>query len=318
MLGEPRAPSCTLPLTLAPSPLPPPHPPAHRSKNPRSEFISIDTTNILFLCGGAFVDLDRQARARGGSGSRSCLALAGGRKGWVAGARRRRQVQPLAAGGPRARRCAGAVLRSPPPSRPARPSTNHLQVSERVAASSIGFGNPVRARGTPSTIAAQSAALQQVRPARGRAWGGRKGSALGAGCQSALFTSHPCTHPPTHFVFALTHALLHIFPSLCCPPPVRACACRWSSATSSPTASSQSLWAASQSSPPCRRARRCCVGCAAVRARCCGGVGRCRLQIAGRALLHPVSNKGSAQQLPLHTLLHQPSATHPPPLAGRR
>ncbi|PRW60516.1 ATP-dependent Clp protease ATP-binding subunit isoform A [Chlorella sorokiniana] len=64
-------------------------------KNPRGDFIQIDTTNILFVCGGAFVDLDRQ-------------------------------------------------------------------VAERIASSSIGFGNPVRARGTPGTIAAQSAALRQV------------------------------------------------------------------------------------------------------------------------------------------------------------
>ncbi len=32
------------------------------SKNPRGDFIQIDTTNILFVCGGAFVDLDRQVR----------------------------------------------------------------------------------------------------------------------------------------------------------------------------------------------------------------------------------------------------------------
>lgn len=67
-------------------------------KNPRGDFIQIDTTNILFVCGGAFVDLDRQ-------------------------------------------------------------------VAERIASSSIGFGNPVRARGAPGTIAAQSAALRQVEQA---------------------------------------------------------------------------------------------------------------------------------------------------------
>ena len=39
------------------------------------------------------------------------------------------------------------------------------QVAERIASSSIGFGNPVRARGTPGTIAAQSAALRQARGA---------------------------------------------------------------------------------------------------------------------------------------------------------
>lgn len=68
-------------------------------KNPRGDFLQIDTTNILFVCGGAFVDLDRQ-------------------------------------------------------------------VAERLASSSIGFGNPVRARGAPATgeaaAAAQAAALRAV------------------------------------------------------------------------------------------------------------------------------------------------------------
>ena len=36
-------------------------------KNPRGDFIQIDTTNILFVCGGAFIDLDRQV---GGAGAR--------------------------------------------------------------------------------------------------------------------------------------------------------------------------------------------------------------------------------------------------------
>jgi ATP-dependent Clp protease ATP-binding subunit ClpX len=73
-------------------------------KNPRGEFISIDTSHILFICGGAFVGLDRQ-------------------------------------------------------------------ISERLAAASIGFGNPVRSRqtsgsgGTSAHVAAvqaQGAALRQT------------------------------------------------------------------------------------------------------------------------------------------------------------
>ena len=28
-------------------------------KNPRAEFVQMDTRNILFICGGAFVDLDK-------------------------------------------------------------------------------------------------------------------------------------------------------------------------------------------------------------------------------------------------------------------
>ena len=31
-------------------------------KNPRGEFVQIDTKDILFICGGAFVDLERQVR----------------------------------------------------------------------------------------------------------------------------------------------------------------------------------------------------------------------------------------------------------------
>lgn len=70
-------------------------------KNPRGEFISIDTSHILFICGGAFVGLDRQ-------------------------------------------------------------------ISERLAAASIGFGNPVRSRhtsgGAPqlAAVQAQGAALRQT------------------------------------------------------------------------------------------------------------------------------------------------------------
>ncbi|KAK9818171.1 hypothetical protein WJX72_008222 [[Myrmecia] bisecta] len=33
-------------------------------KNPRSDFVQLDTANILFICGGAFVDLDRQIANR--------------------------------------------------------------------------------------------------------------------------------------------------------------------------------------------------------------------------------------------------------------
>ena len=70
-------------------------------KNPRGEFISIDTSHILFICGGAFVGLDRQ-------------------------------------------------------------------ISERLAAASIGFGNPVRVRGgggggsTLTAVQVQGAALKQA------------------------------------------------------------------------------------------------------------------------------------------------------------
>lgn len=68
-------------------------------KNPRGEFIPIDTSHILFICGGAFVGLDRQ-------------------------------------------------------------------IADRIAASSMGFGNPVRARITNAndnlTVQHQGAALKNV------------------------------------------------------------------------------------------------------------------------------------------------------------
>ena len=66
-------------------------------KNPRGDFIAMDTTNILFVCGGAFVGLDKQ-------------------------------------------------------------------IEDRVAASSIGFTNPVRARGGGSAVSrqAEAAALAHV------------------------------------------------------------------------------------------------------------------------------------------------------------
>lgn len=68
-------------------------------KNPRGEFISIDTSHILFICGGAFVGLDKQ-------------------------------------------------------------------ISERLATSSIGFGNPVKSRSqgpaTQETVQKQTAVLRQT------------------------------------------------------------------------------------------------------------------------------------------------------------
>jgi ATP-dependent Clp protease ATP-binding subunit ClpX len=43
-------------------------PPQGGRKHPHQEFIQIDTTNILFICGGAFAGLDRLIEARVGSG----------------------------------------------------------------------------------------------------------------------------------------------------------------------------------------------------------------------------------------------------------
>ncbi len=44
-------------------------PPKGGRKHPQQEYIKIDTTNILFICGGAFVDLDRVIKKRHGTKS---------------------------------------------------------------------------------------------------------------------------------------------------------------------------------------------------------------------------------------------------------
>ena len=41
-------------------------PPQGGRKHPQQEFIQVDTTNILFICGGAFVGLDKIIEARVG------------------------------------------------------------------------------------------------------------------------------------------------------------------------------------------------------------------------------------------------------------
>jgi ATP-dependent Clp protease ATP-binding subunit ClpX len=40
-------------------------PPARGRKHPQQEFLQVDTTNILFICGGAFSGLDRIINMRG-------------------------------------------------------------------------------------------------------------------------------------------------------------------------------------------------------------------------------------------------------------
>lgn len=49
-------------------------PPKGGRKHPQQEFIQVDTTNILFICGGAFVDLDRLIERRIGKQSVGFLA----------------------------------------------------------------------------------------------------------------------------------------------------------------------------------------------------------------------------------------------------
>ena len=51
-------------------------PPQGGRKHPHQEFLTIDTTNILFICGGAFADLDKVIERRiGTAGSASARAI---------------------------------------------------------------------------------------------------------------------------------------------------------------------------------------------------------------------------------------------------
>jgi ATP-dependent Clp protease ATP-binding subunit ClpX len=61
-------------------------PPQGGRKHPHQEFLTIDTTNILFICGGAFANLDKVIERRIGHkgvgfGARSTLAQQGHRRG---------------------------------------------------------------------------------------------------------------------------------------------------------------------------------------------------------------------------------------------
>ena len=47
-------------------------PPQGGRKHPQQEFLQVDTTNILFICGGAFAGLDKLIDSRG-KGSQSVL-----------------------------------------------------------------------------------------------------------------------------------------------------------------------------------------------------------------------------------------------------
>ena len=40
-------------------------PPQGSRKHPQQEFLQVDTTNILFICGGAFAGLDKLIDSRG-------------------------------------------------------------------------------------------------------------------------------------------------------------------------------------------------------------------------------------------------------------
>ena len=53
-------------------------PPKGGRKHPQQEFLQIDTTNILFVCGGAFVGLDKMIERRLGKGKLGFHAASSG------------------------------------------------------------------------------------------------------------------------------------------------------------------------------------------------------------------------------------------------
>lgn len=56
-------------------------PPQGGRKHPNQEFVQVDTTNILFICGGAFDGLDKVIRARSEKGGIGFGANVRGRDG---------------------------------------------------------------------------------------------------------------------------------------------------------------------------------------------------------------------------------------------
>src|ERR687890_1782378 len=60
-------------------------PPQGGRKHPHQEFTPVDTTNVLFICGGAFADLDRVVERRVGTRS---MGFSGPEEGQESGARR--------------------------------------------------------------------------------------------------------------------------------------------------------------------------------------------------------------------------------------
>ena len=72
-------------------------PPQGGRKHPNQEFVQVDTTNILFICGGAFDGLDKIIRARsekGGIGFGAEVVSSDNRKDIGEGAARRRAGRP--------------------------------------------------------------------------------------------------------------------------------------------------------------------------------------------------------------------------------
>ncbi len=69
-------------------------PPQGGRKHPNQEYIQLDTTNILFICGGAFVDLDKIVQNRLGSKAMGFDTMHNRRQGEVPVSQLLRETQP--------------------------------------------------------------------------------------------------------------------------------------------------------------------------------------------------------------------------------
>ena len=109
-------------------------PPQGGRKHPHQEFLTIDTTNILFICGGAFADLDKVIERRighKGVGFGAEVALQAHRQ-------HRRALRAAAARGPRRLRADPGVHRAPaghlgdPPALARRPGHDPHRAAQRA------------------------------------------------------------------------------------------------------------------------------------------------------------------------------------------
>ena len=100
-------------------------PPQGGRKHPHQEFTPVDTTNILFICGGAFVGLERVVGRRVGKKALGFKALT------------------REAGQGRERKCRAARHRAAPPGRAAGP--DQVRVDSRICRTSAGNWHSGRA-----------------------------------------------------------------------------------------------------------------------------------------------------------------------------
>ena len=109
-------------------------PPQGGRKHPHQEFLSIDTTNVLFICGGAFANLDKVIERRIGSKGVGFGATIETKAQRDAG----RGLRAVPAGGPRELRAHPRVHRPPagderrPPAQPRRPDPDPHRAAQRA------------------------------------------------------------------------------------------------------------------------------------------------------------------------------------------